>query len=326
MQSNNLDFESECKNCGISLIELNNLESRLAADELARLVHYCNQKLGRHDFSIEIAKNFHPSMFHALGYAMMSSFSLHDALERLARYKRVVSNTCTINVSESSQSLLFEMQIANYPDSNRPVLEACLVETFLATIVTFSRELVGSRISPILVKLTAKNPPPGQEDYLSSFFCCNVEYECKSNSLTFSREVADTKLMVGNALISQMHEKVLDELLNRIDKGDLIYLIKSKIYEDLPMGAPSQNDIAKHLGMSLRSLQRKLAGKNTNYKELLDNTRKKLALDYIRQQHIAFSEIGYLVGFSSVSNFNRAFKRWTNKTPSEYRNLDGGEH
>jgi AraC-like DNA-binding protein len=321
MESNGLDFEAECTESQISLTDLNNLESRLAADKLATLMRHCNQKLGRSDFAIEVAKHFHPSMFHALGYAMMSSSSLHDALERLARYKRVVSNTCTIEMTEQDNDLLFEMHIDTYPDSQRPVLEACLVETFLATIVTFSRELVGSKMSPRVVKLTATKPDIDDE-YLEAFFNCKVEYACESNSLIFSREVADTKLMVGNTIITQIHEKVLDELLNRIDKDDLIYSVKTIIYRELPMGAPSQNDVAKQLGMSLRNLQRKLVDKGTTYKDLLDTTRKKLALDYIRQQHISFSETGYLVGFASVSNFNRAFKRWTNKTPTEYRSSE----
>ncbi len=321
MESNGLNFQAECTECQISLTDLNNLESRLAADKLATLMRHCNQKLGRRDFSTEVAKHFHPSMFHALGYAMMSSSSLHDALERLARYKRVVSNTCTIEMTQQDNDLLFEMHIDSYPDSKRPVLETCLVETFLATIVTFSRELVGSNMAPKVVKLTAAKPDVDDE-YLETFFNCRVEYACQTNSLTFSREVADTKLMVGNTIITQIHEKILDELLNRIDKDDLIYLVKTIIYRELPMGAPSQNDIAKQLGMSLRNLQRKLVDKGTTYKDLLDTTRKKLALDYIRQQHISFSETGYLVGFASVSNFNRAFKRWTNKTPTEYRSSE----
>lgn len=318
MHSNGLHFQDECASCDISLIDLSNLESRLAADKLATLMKHCNLKLGRHDFSIEVAKHFHPSMFHALGYAMMSSSSLFDALTRLARYKRVVSNTCTIEVTQDPHFTLFEMHIDNYPDSHKPVLETCLVETFLSTIITFARELVGREISPNKMTLTAKQTPESKQ-YLQSFFNCPIEYEANSNSFVFDRDVSDIKLMVGNPIMTQMHEKVLDELLSRVDKGDLIYSVKSIIYKELTMGAPSQTVVAKELGMSLRNLQRKFAEKGTSYKDLLDSTRKKLALEYIQQKHISFSETGYLVGFASVSNFNRAFKRWTSQTPTEYR-------
>ena len=105
----------------------------------------------------------------------------------------------------------------------------------------------------------------------------------------------------------------------RIDKNDLTHVIKNKIFELLPLGAPSQTEIAEYLGLSLRNLQRKLQDQGTSYKEILENTRKKLAMNYIIQKHLSLSEIGYLVGFSSVGNFNRAFKRWTNQTPGEFR-------
>jgi AraC-like DNA-binding protein len=108
--------------------------------------------------------------------------------------------------------------------------------------------------------------------------------------------------------------------MSRLDKNNLSHVIKNKIYEMLPLGSPSQTQIADHLGMSLRSLQRKLQEQGTNYKDILEQTRKKLSMDYIQQRHLSLSEISYLVGFSSVGNFNRAFKRWTNKTPGEYRN------
>ncbi len=59
--------------------------------------------------------------------------------------------------------------------------------------------------------------------------------------------------------------------------------------------------------------------KGTNYKDILDNIRKKLTLGYITQKHLSISEISYLVGFSDTSNFNRAFRRWTNQAPGQYR-------
>lgn len=268
IESNGLNFEAQCAACHISLADLYNLESRLAADKLATLMRHCNKVLGRRDFSIEVAKHFHPSMFHALGYAMMSSSSLHDALERLARYKRVVSNTCTIEITQQDSKLLFEMHIDTYPDSKRPVLEACLVDTFMATIVTFSKELVGNDIAPMLVRLSAAKEHPS-DNYLETFYKCDIEYGCAVNSLTFSREAADAKLLVGNPIITRVHENVLDELLSRVDKDDLIYSVKKIIYKELPMGAPSQSVIAKALGMSLRNLQRKLVDKVQHTKTYL---------------------------------------------------------
>jgi len=71
--------------------------------------------------------------------------------------------------------------------------------------------------------------------------------------------------------------------------------------------------------MSLRNLQRRLNEKGTSFKDILEDTRRTLALDYIKQSHLSLGEVSYLIGFSNLSNFNRAFKRWTGKTPGDYR-------
>ena len=125
--------------------------------------------------------------------------------------------------------------------------------------------------------------------------------------------------MGDNSLITQSHEKMLNEFLSRLDKNDVVQLVKNSIYEMLPLDTPTQTEIAKHIGMSLRNLQRKLNEQDACYRDLLEQTRKKLALEYISQGHLSLSEVGYLVGFANIGNFNRAFKRWTNFAPGEYR-------
>ncbi|KGJ90805.1 AraC family transcriptional regulator [Colwellia psychrerythraea] len=318
MDAHSIDIAAALKECDISQDVMADQESRIAAEKLTQLIHYCNAQLVRHDFSILIAEQFHPGMFHALGYAMMSSNTLQDALQRIAHYKRVVSNTCKLVNYEEDDQFVFEMQIITYETTNRPVLSLVTVETFLATIIRFSRELVTLDFSPIKVCF-AYAKPDHDISYLEDFFNCEIEFSSDKTAIYFDLEQTQEKLMCGNPLITQSHEKMLDEFMARVDKNDLTHVIKNKIFELLPLGAPSQTDIADYLGMSLRNLQRKLHDQGTSYKEILENTRKKLAMDYIVQQHLSLSEIGYLVGFSSVGNFNRAFKRWTNQTPGDYR-------
>jgi len=318
MEAHSINIATALKECDISEDVMEDQESRIAAEKISHLIEYCNKKLARHDFSILIAEQFHPGMFHALGYAMMSSNTLHDALERIAHYKRVVSNTCKLVNSEDNGQLIFEMNIFTYEATNRPVLSLVTVETFLATIIRFARELVSLDFAP--EKVCFAYPKPSHDaTYLKGFFACEVEFDSDKTAIVFNLEQTKEKLMGGNPLITHSHEKMLDEFMARLDKNDLSHVIKNKIFELLPLGAPSQTDIAEYLGMSLRNLQRKLHDQGTSYKEILESTRKKLAMDYILQQHLSLSEIGYLVGFSSVGNFNRAFKRWTNQTPGDYR-------
>lgn len=318
MEVHDIDTSIALKECGISQEVIADQESRIAAEKFSQLIEYCNKKLKRHDFSILVAEQFHPGMFHALGYAMMSSNTLQDALERIAHYKRVVSNTCKLINYEINDQFVFEMIIFTYEATNRPVLPLITVEVFLATIIRFARELVSLDFAPD--KICFAYPKPDYDvTYLEKFFNCDVEFNNSKTTIAFNLAQTQEKLLCGNPLITHSHEKMLDDFMARIDKNDLSHVIKNKIFELLPLGAPSQTDIAEYLGMSLRNLQRKLHDQGTSYKEILESTRKKLAMNYIAQQHLSLSEIGYLVGFSSVGNFNRAFKRWTNQTPGDYR-------
>ncbi len=316
-----LCLDTALDSCGIELSEMRDQESRIATEKLTRLFDYCQQQLNRDDFSILVAKQFRPSMFHVLGYAMMSSNTLQDALARIVQYKRVVSDACSLDLYEQGNKLVLELTLMHYADTGRPVLNQLMCETFIASLVQLSRELVSYDFNPLAVRFSQEKPL--NYNKLVNYFLAPLEFECDKPAIVFDLQSAKTQLVGGNPLVTHAHEKMLDDFLSRIDKSDLAYVIKNKIYEVLPLGAPSQVEIATQMGMSLRNLQRKLQEQGTSYKEILEQTRKKLTMEYMQQSHLSISEIGYLVGFSSVGNFNRAFKRWTDTTPSEYRKLLG---
>ncbi|QOL26339.1 AraC family transcriptional regulator [Thalassotalea sp. LPB0316] len=313
-----IDLADVLKDCDVKSEDFKDQESRLSAEKMALIIDYCNRKKGRKDFALAIAKAFHPGMFHALGYAMMSSESLKDALYRIARYKRVVSNTCTLNVEERGENIHFVMDIKCYEDSQRPVLTQDCIIAFLGTIVQFARETLKTDYNPLEIHFNW--PKPNYDtSFLNDYFKCDIVFDSDELSLVFDEKTLSKQLVGGNPLLTQSHEKILDDYLSRLDKNDVEQLVKNRIYEMLPLGTPSQTEIASQLGMSLRNLQRRLQEKQTSFRDILENTRKKLALEYILQSHLSFSEIGYLVGFSNIGNFNRAFKRWTGVTPGVYR-------
>jgi len=313
-----LCLETAMKQCGIEQSVLRDQESRIATEKLAQLFDYCEKMLGRADIAVLVAKQFRPGMFHVLGYAMMSSNTLHDALARIVQYKRVVSDACGLDLIVRDNQLILELTLMTYPDTGRPVLNQVMCEAFMASLVQLSRELVSHDLNPLSIDFSGSEPSIGA-GYLVEFFLSPIKFCCDKPAIVFDLGQAQQQLVGGNPLVTHAHEKMLDDFLSRIDKSDLTYVIKNKIYEALPLGAPSQADVARDLGMSLRNLQRKLQEQGTNYKDILEQTRKKLTMEYIQQRHLSISEIGYLVGFSSVGNFNRAFKRWTNTTPSDYR-------
>jgi AraC-like DNA-binding protein len=114
-------------------------------------------------------------------------------------------------------------------------------------------------------------------------------------------------------------DRMLAGELARLDKSDVIARCRAAVLEDLPSGEASAEDTAKQLHMSPRTLQRKLAEAQTTYVQLVDDTRKDLALRYIEDPRRSITDITFSLGFSQPSAFTRAFRRWTGLAPSEYR-------
>ncbi|MEE9265906.1 MAG: helix-turn-helix transcriptional regulator, partial [Gammaproteobacteria bacterium] len=103
------------------------------------------------------------------------------------------------------------------------------------------------------------------------------------------------------------------------DRSSAAMQVRARLTEQLSSGHATQNSVADALHMSLRTLQRRLNDEGTSYKGLLDETRRELAAHYMAETHRSINEITYLLGFSEPSNFSRAFRRWTGKSPSAYR-------
>jgi len=137
------------------------------------------------------------------------------------------------------------------------------------------------------------------------------------NILSFDATLANTPLSTAHPELARLNDQTVIDYLARYERNNLAMQVRAKIIEGLPDGRPSQEDIAETLNTSLRSLQRRLRDEDTTFKDLLNETQQELALQYMRDTSRSIGEVTYLLGFSEPSNFTRAFKRWTGKSPGE---------
>ncbi len=114
-------------------------------------------------------------------------------------------------------------------------------------------------------------------------------------------------------------DRLIQEYLARLDRHDIVNQVYAKQMETLGTDMPDQGRIASALHLSQRSLQRKLKQAGTSYQEILDQLRKELAQQYLQQSHLSINEISYLLGFTNVNSFTRAFNLWTGQPPSRFR-------
>lgn len=291
-------------------------EYRISSDKLNKLYWLCADKVDDTCFAITVAEHIHPSVFSALGYGMLASETPRAVLQRLVDYQRLISNTCNLTLKEDAQNVALSIVSSRYQDDT-VVLGHELVVSFTATIIQFLRTISGKKITPVNASFISEEP--GRSEEASAFFGCQLNFNSPENLIVFDRAILEQALPTSNPKVAQMHDLLAVETLKKLDKEDLVTTVKVRIVNSLTQGIPSQEEVAKDLNMSLRNLQRKLGSQGTCFKDILDNLRRTLALQYIKQSRLSLGEISHLLGFSSATNFSRAFKRWTSQAPGEYR-------
>lgn len=307
------DSEALFRSAGLDPTKLRDPDARYPIEGMCRLWRLAAQVTEDPYFGFKAASYWHPTTINALGFSWMASDSLRDALTRMARYGRLVTTVAQMELEEYDDHFAFRIR-TTMPRAEVPH-EA--VDAGLATFVAMCRMSYGSDFDPL--RVVTQRPAVEDPSRYIEYFRAPVEFSAPENILYFSKEALEAHLPTANPRLARINDQVITEYLAQFDKNSASIRVRSKLTEMLPAGNVTQQDVADSLHMSLRTLQRKLADEKTSYKELLEETRKELANQYLRQGCLSVSEVTYLLGFSEPSNFARAFKRWTGRTPSEFR-------
>lgn len=263
-------------------------------------------------FGLRAAQFWHPTTFHALGYSWMASASLKEALGRLSRYIRIVNSGIRARLVEHWDSYEFLLDI---PNGTKPAPASA--EAALAIVVDMCRQSYGRDFAPVKVTLAHQATPCA--DHLANMLGAPVQFDAAGYSIVFDRNVVAERLPTGNPELARANDRIAVEYIAHLDRQDVSAQVKAKLVELLPSGQVSEERMANELNLSLRTLQRKLAEQGTTYTDLLDETRRELATQYVTSSLHSINEITYLLGFSEPSNFSRAFKRWMGVSPKTYR-------
>ena len=135
----------------------------------------------------------------------------------------------------------------------------------------------------------------------------------------FARTDVTLPLPTAHPELAEVHERIAREHLQRLDPAQTCHRARAVIIRHLPEGEPQRPKIATILGMSERTLHRRLAAERTSFQRLLDDTRRELAQHYLGQRNLSLADIAYLLGFSDQSSFFRAVRRWFGSSPRDYR-------
>ena len=288
--------------------------ARVSTKKFLRLDLKAAELSGDPLFGLKLAEHFRPAHLGSLGFAWLASSSLRTAIQRLSRYARVINEILIVELSEDEQCFYVKID-AQLPLSSGQILE----EGQLAVLVTICRVIAGKDFKP--AKVHFRQAEPADTGYHYELFRCPIEFNAEHTLFVLSRNDVDKRLTGSNDELAQLNEHIVVKYLAHRAKADILNRTKATIIDNLGSGGVSETSVAEALHMTPRNLHRKLLKENTSFKFLLTEIRRELAQQYIQDRSKTLTEISFLLGFSEVSSFSRAYKGWTGQPPSEARQI-----
>ena len=316
LEFHGLDAVGIAQQAGVDLAAIPAPGERIEIDKIDAVLHVTIPLVADPAFGLQAARCWHPSELGVLGYAWLSSSTLRTGLERAVRYSRLIGERGTIEIEDTRQGLKVRFE-ANRGNPAVVPIAAVVVDIIIAILLDLCRMNAGATLRPVAAGLRRRKPDAS--DAYERFFGCPVEFGAEENAFVLSSKDADRPLPSANRQLAAVFNRMLTDELSRLDKSDVVSRCRAVVLENLSSGEETEVDTAKQLHMSSRTLQRKLAEANTTYLQLVDDTRKDLALRYIEDPRHSVTDITFSLGFSQPSAFTRAFKRWTGLSPSDYR-------
>ena len=252
--------------------------------------------------------------YRVLDFLAWNAPTVGDALAKVSDYFPLINSEVRLPVSMGDGHVSFGVESPSNPDMiTRPYAEYTLAAVFLRTRFNMHEPYRLTR-----VEFSHQKPASIREH--ERIFNCPVTFGADACRMVIARAVWDTPRTGADPMLFSVLDTHAQKLLGQLpDDTSVLGRVREAIGSELRGGDPSLESIARRLAMSPRTLQRRLSEHDVVFNDVLDSMRFGAAKSYLAQGDIAGTEVAYLLGFAEQSSFNRAFKRWSGQTPSEYR-------
>ncbi|BFO08000.1 L-rhamnose operon regulatory protein rhaS [Serratia rubidaea] len=306
---------------GISGIDPENLSCpTLSLD----LVSYCRvMEEAAHlavcdNFGLYYGQQFRPQSLGLIGYIGLCSATLEQALRNLVSAFPFHQHNTLIQLTERHDSWQLDYQVRHGAILSRRQDAELTLGMFLNLI----RRAAGKHWAPREVHF--EHPRPEQWHEHCKVFDAPVYFEQPFNSMIINKADVARKMPDHDPMLLLVMQDAIRRLSADPVSQCCVHLTRTGIQLQLVNGEPSLEAVAEKQGLSAWSLQRRLREENTSFSAQVDQVRKEMAIHYLRQQHLSVSEMALLLGYSEVSAFSRAFRRWFGCSPRHYRQSRAG--
>ena len=281
-------------------------------DRHIRLLQLAAERCNCEEFTLELARRQDMAVFGALTILVMQAETVGQALLMFGRYIHYSVQAVELLVREENELIYFvvdtSFEVAN--GSNQ------FWDHSVALLFSVMRMVCGPDWAPRSAFLS--RPEPSRGDLYSRYFHAPVAFDSEFSGLVFRREALERPL---SGSITAVPGELQRYLRSRF-AGDFLEQVRQVIHSLLPTRDCTSANVAQCIGLSQRTLQRKLQHQHTTFQQQLDQVRSELAVAYLQETQFSLTDICELLGFAESGVFTRSFRRWFGVTPSRWRALE----
>ncbi|MCJ1887312.1 AraC family transcriptional regulator [Pseudomonas sp. LA21] len=312
-----LNVQQQLSRFGLHPAMLENPDLRIPLASVTGLLESSAQASGCETFGLRMAESRQLSNFGAISLLLSHQPTLRAALDTALKYRHLMNESVAIQVEESERVVTLRVEIA--VDNPAPLRQS--MELAIGVLHRFCGALLGQSWRPLFVSFA--HLAPANQDVHRRLFGCRLEFGgefngivCPAANLNAPNPSADPVMAkYARSFVESLPDAVRESTMN--DVRHAIYLL-------LPMGRASAGQVAQSLGITVRTMQRRIEECGTSYSDLHDEVRQGLLVRYMDNPRYSLSQIACLLGFSSPSSFTRWFSSHHGMAPTKWRSQQPG--
>ena len=285
----------------------------ISADEFLALHELLAVKLGR-GYPVRVGQKMIIEDYGVLGLSWRTCSRVGEIFERSERYFKLLSNTFMWQIENNGTLSRVKLN----RDAHRWGMELSTEASLSATVVVL-QAMTEQNIMPTQVSFKHSAPEDLSDHHKA--FRCPILFDQSEYSITYKTDDLNLRTAKADSSINSYLVKQVEETTKgiKIPGNSFVRDVENLIKDGLPTGIPSIQSISELLAMSNRTLTRRLSEAGVTYRDLIKKAQEKIAKEMLRDNSNSIGDIAFLTGFSEQSAFNRAFKKWTDQTPLEFR-------
>ena len=318
LQTLGVDWRSILRRCLVDPAELTDPDARIPQERFEGIWIAARDLTGDPCIGLHAGARIQAHAVNLIGYLLLSSATLRAGLHRIDRFQHILSGEPWLALQESGSVV----RIRVGAERGDPVFRATHAEYVAALLLEALGWVSGTRVDPVEVRFEHE-AACDRAEYQRTLHC-PVKFGAGQSELVLAVETLERASLHADRALERVHEEFGETLLAREGAPQVTRRVRQLLAECLESEARDIGSVAKRLGMSARSLQRRLAEEETSFRALLDDARRGLARHHLERRATPIEAIAYLTGFSEASAFTRAVRRWFGRTPAQVRDQAGG--